>query len=368
MKQPLIVLISGGGTGGHVFPAIAIANALKVMHPNINILFVGAKGKLEMQKVPEAGYPIKGLWISGFQRKLTLQNLLFPIKLIWSLVSAFFIVLKFKPNVAVGVGGYASGPTLKVAEWFGIPTVLQEANSYPGVTNRLLGKGASKVCLAYEGMEKYFDAEKIVVTGNPIRSLITASTVRKAEAAAEFKLQADKKTVLITGGSLGAKAINLAIAKKISQLLQMQDVQIIWQTGKLYLAQYEFYKINAEHKLIITDFIKRMDCAYALADVIVSRAGGTIAELAIIGKPAILLPSSNVAEDHQTKNVKALVARQAALLVTDDEAEEKLVPTIINLLNDETLQKSLSQNFKQFAKPKAAKHIAEIVTEAANLK
>jgi len=368
MKQPMKVLISGGGTGGHVFPAIAIANALKEMHQNVDILFVGAKGKLEMQKVPQAGYPIKGLWISGFQRKLTLQNLLFPVKLVWSLINAFFIVLKFKPNVAVGVGGYASGPTLKVAEWLGIPTVLQEANSYPGVTNRLLGKDASKVCLAYEGMGKYFDAEKIVVTGNPIRSLIAASKVTREEAAEEFNLQVDKKTVFITGGSLGAKAINLAIAKKVSQLLQIEDVQIIWQTGKLYLAQYEFYKTNAEHKLVITDFINRMDCAYALADVIVSRAGGTIAELAIVGKPAILLPSSNVAEDHQTKNVNALVEKNAAMLVRDDEAEEKLVPTIIDLLNNEDLQKTLSQNFKQFAKPDAAKHIAEIVTEVANTK
>jgi len=338
------------------------------MHTNIDILFVGAKGKLEMQKVPQAGYPIRGLWISGFQRKLTLRNLLFPIKLLWSLVSAFFIILKFKPNVAVGVGGYASGPTLKVAEWLGIPTVLQEANSYPGVTNRLLGKGASKVCLAYEGMEKYFETEKIVVTGNPIRSLITASKVTKEEAAKEFNLQTGKKTVFITGGSLGAKAINLAIAKKISQLLKMEDVQIIWQTGKLYLAQYEFYKTNAEHKLVITDFITRMDCAYALADVIVSRAGGTIAELAIIGKPAILLPSTNVAEDHQTKNVEALVAKNAALLVKDSEAEEKLVPTIIDLLNNQELQNTLSENFKHFAKPNAANHIAEIVTEIANSK
>jgi len=369
MKQPIKILISGGGTGGHVFPAIAIANALKAMHANIDILFVGAKGKLEMHKVPQAGYPIKGLWISGFQRKFTLQNLLFPIKLLWSLVNAFFIVSKFKPNVAIGVGGYASGPTLKVAEWLGIPTVLQEANSYPGVTNRLLGKGATKVCLAYEGMEKYFDANKIVVTGNPIRSLITASKVTKAAAAAEFKLKADKKTVFITGGSLGAKAINLAVAKKISQLLQIPDVQIIWQTGKLYLPQYKFYKTDdVKHQLIITDFITRMDYAYALADVIVSRAGGTIAELAIIGKPAILLPSSNVAEDHQTKNVNALAAKNAAILVKDDEAEEKLVPTIIDLLNNKTLQNTLSQNFKQFAKPNAAKDIATLVTTIANSK
>ncbi len=358
------VLISGGGTGGHVFPAIAIANALKQMHQSIDILFVGATGKLEMEKVPKAGYPIKGLWISGFQRKLTLKNILFPVKLLVSLVKAFFIVRKFKPQVAVGVGGYASGPTLKVAEWLGVPTVLQEANSYPGITNRLLGKGASKVCLAYEGMEKYFDQDKIKITGNPIRSQIINIDVSREEAATEFGLDANKPTIFVTGGSLGARAINEAMATQFDQLIA-SEVQLIWQTGRLYLEEFKPYGKGYEDRIIITDFITRMDCAYQLADVIVSRAGGTIAELAIIGKPAILLPSANVTEDHQTKNVMALVKKDAAILVKDKDANEQLIPTIINLLHDEPRKQTLSNNFKQLAKPNAAEDIARIVTKVA---
>lgn len=358
------VLISGGGTGGHVFPAIAIAHALKQMHQSIDILFVGAKGKLEMDKVPKAGYPIKGLWISGFQRKLTIKNLLFPVKLLLSLIKAFFIVKKFKPEVAVGVGGYASGPTLKVAEWLGIPTVLQEANSYPGVTNRLLGKGASKVCLAYEDMEKYFEKDKIEITGNPIRSQITDIDVSRAEAAKEFGLDEMKPTIFVTGGSLGARAINQAMAAQFEQIIA-NDIQLIWQTGKLYLEEFKPYAKGYESRIIITDFITRMDCAYQLADVIVSRAGGTIAELAIIGKPAILLPSPNVTEDHQTKNVMALVKKNAAILVKDNDADEQLIPTILNLLNDKEKQQLLSENFKKLAKPNAAEDIAKIVTQVA---
>jgi len=361
------VLISGGGTGGHVFPAIAIANALKEMHQTIDILFVGAKGKLEMEKVPKAGYPIKGLWISGFQRKLTIKNLLFPVKLLVSLFKAFFIVRKFKPQVAVGVGGYASGPTLKVAEWLGIPTVLQEANSYPGITNRLLGKGASKVCLAYEGMEKYFDKDKIEITGNPIRSQIIDIDVSREEAAKEFGLDANKATIFVTGGSLGARAINQSIAAQFEKIIEA-DIQLIWQTGKLYLEEFKSYAKGYEDKIIITDFITRMDCAYQIADVIISRAGGTIAELAIIGKPAILLPSPNVTEDHQTKNVMALVSKEAAILVKDSEADEQLIPTILNLLNNEEHKESLSKNFKQLAKPNAAEDIAKIVTKVAQQK
>jgi len=361
------VIVSGGGTGGHVFPAIAIANALKTMHTNIDILFVGALGKLEMDKVPKAGYPIKGLWISGFDRKFTLKNLLFPFKLIYSLIKAFFIVLKFKPDVAVGVGGYASGPTLKVAEWLGVPTVLQEANSFPGVTNRLLGAGAKKVCVAYDEMDKYFAKDKLVITGNPIRSNIIELKISKEEAAKEFGLSTDLPTIFITGGSLGARAINNAIAAQYDEILA-SNVQVIWQTGKLYIEEFKSFSEGYENRIVVTDFISRMDAAYQLADLVISRAGGTIAELAIVGKPAILLPSPNVTEDHQTKNVLALVKREAAILIKDREANKTLVPTALSLLLDENQKQRLSTNIRQLAKPNAAEHIANIVTEVAKYK
>jgi len=361
------VIVSGGGTGGHVFPAIAIANALQKNNSDVDILFVGALGKMEMDKVPKAGYPIKGLWISGFDRKLSLKNLLFPVKLIFSLIKALFIVLKFKPDVTVGVGGYASGPTLKVAEWLGVPTVLQEANSFPGVTNRLLGAGAKKVCVAYEEMDKYFAQEKLEITGNPIRSDIIELSIDKENSAKEFGLSPDLPTIFVTGGSLGARAINNAIAAQYDEILSSK-VQLIWQTGKLYIDEFRSFSEGFEDRIVVTDFIGRMDAAYQLADVVISRAGGTIAELAIIGKPAILLPSPNVTEDHQTKNVLALVKKEAAILIRDKDANQELVPTALNLLQDENQKQRLSNNIKQFAKPNAANHIASIVTEVANNK
>ncbi len=354
------ILVSGGGTGGHVFPAISIANAIKAKHPNAEFFFIGAKGKIEMEKVPKAGYPIEGLWISGVDRKITLRNLVFPFKLISSLVKSFFLIRKFKPQVGVGVGGYASGPALKMASWMGVPIVLQEANSFPGITNRLLGSNAAKVCVAYDNMERFFDKRKLEITGNPIRQQIVDLKVSKIEAAEHFNFKADKPTVFITGGSGGAKAINEGIASGYKALLE-SGMQIIWQTGKVYLEEYKHLEKGFEDQLLITDFITRMDCAYTLADVIVSRAGGTIAELSIIGKPAILLPSAYVTEDHQTKNVMALVEKDAAVLVRDSESKEKLCKEIQDLMNNAERRKSLSENIKALAKPNAANDIAEIV-------
>jgi UDP-N-acetylglucosamine--N-acetylmuramyl-(pentapeptide) pyrophosphoryl-undecaprenol N-acetylglucosamine transferase len=352
------VIISGGGTGGHIFPAIAIAKALKKINENIEILFVGANGKMEMEKVPQAGFKIVGLNIAGFQRRLTLQNLSFPFKLISSLWNAYSIVKNFKPDVAIGVGGYASGPTLKVANWQGVPTVLQEQNSLPGVTNQLLGKKASIVCVAFENMDKYFDAQKIVFTGNPIRENIVSNIIVRDKAVAEFNFVSNKKTVFITGGSLGARAINDAIAIQIQKLVDA-DIQVIWQTGKIYLQEFKKYETQYPNNIRVMDFIPNMDIAYSAADIVVSRAGGTISELAILAKPSILLPSPNVAEDHQTKNVMALVEKDAAILVKDTEAKNKLVDTIIDLLNNMSKQKSLSENILKLARPNAANDIAQ---------
>lgn len=351
------ILISGGGTGGHVFPAIAIANAIRMLVPQSDILFVGANGKIEMTKVPEAGYPIKGLWISGFARKLTLKNLLFPFKLLHSLIKAFFIVKKFNPDVAVGVGGYASGPTLQICNWLGVPTLLQEANSYPGITNKLLGARANTICVAYDKMDKFFDAEKIKITGNPIRKSILEINVSRAEAAKHFDLDPDKPIIFITGGSGGARAINDGIAAGLDNI-NKAGIQLIWQTGKVYLEEYKKY---ASDRIKVLDFIKRMDCAYSSADIIVSRAGGTIAELCIVGKPVILLPSANVTEDHQTKNVLALSEKNAAILVKDSDSIESLVPTALELIENKDKRTSLSQNIAQLAKPEAAETIAKEV-------
>lgn len=352
------IIISGGGTGGHVFPAIAIAKAIKKMAPATEILFVGANGKMEMEKVPQAGFEIKGLNIAGFQRKLSLQNLSFPFKLISSLWNAYQIVKKFKPDAAVGVGGYASGPTLKVANWQGVPTVLQEQNSLPGVTNQLLGKKASIVCVAYDHMDKYFDKNKIVFTGNPIRENIVSNKVDKNEALKSYGFTAERKTVFITGGSLGARAINNAIAKNIEKLIA-NDIQLIWQTGKIYVQEFKKYETQYPELVRVFDFIPDMDIAYSASDIVVSRAGGTISELAILGKAAILLPSPNVAEDHQTKNVMALVDINAAILIKDMDADEKLDDTIIDLIQDENKIKLLSTNIKTIARPNAADDIAK---------
>ena len=357
IKATSLVIISGGGTGGHVFPALAIANELRRRDPGIEILFVGANGRMEMEKVPEAGYRIEGLDIAGFQRRLTAQNLLFPIRLAKSLFRAWNIVRSFKPNAAVGTGGYASGPVLRVAQQMGIPTILQEQNSLPGVTNRLLGKKAQKICVAFHGMEHWFPADRVVLTGNPVRDNIAKSTMTRKEALAEFGLDPSRKTLFITGGSLGARVINQAIAAGLDQLLQ-QDLQLIWQTGKAY--KQGFIHLNSD-RVKVLDFIGRMDAAYVAADIIVSRAGGTISELCIVGKPAILLPSPNVAEDHQTKNVQALVEREAAILVKDTDASSQLVPAILNLVANPDTCAMLSQRIRELALPDATRHIADEV-------
>ncbi|MCB0539954.1 MAG: undecaprenyldiphospho-muramoylpentapeptide beta-N-acetylglucosaminyltransferase [Bacteroidetes bacterium] len=349
--------MSGGGSGGHVFPAIAIADAIKKEHSNAEFLFIGANGKIEMTAVPKAGYKIVGLNIAGFQRKLTLKNLLFPFKLLFSIIKAWFVVKRFKPNAAIGTGGYASGAALKVAQWQGVPTFVQEQNAFPGITNKLLAKDVKYVFAAYPGLEKYFGKDKIIISGNPLRGSINISNVNKAEAVKHFGLNENKPVVFITGGSLGASAINKAIAHYI-EMIKEQDVQLIWQCGKIYEETYT--KFNSE-SIKVLSFIDRMDYAYAAADVIISRAGGTISELALVGKPVILLPSPNVAEDHQTKNGMALVEKNAAILIKDIDANEKLVPEVLKLLANKNKQEELSKNIKLFAKPNAAKEIAQKV-------
>ncbi len=367
VKPSLKVIISGGGTGGHIYPAIAIANALKEMVPNVDILFVGAEGRMEMEKVPDAGYPIKGLWISGFQRSLSLKNLLFPFKLLHSIYAARTIVKEFKPDVAVGVGGYASGPTLKAAQHFGIPTVLQEQNSYAGVTNKLLAENAASVCVAYEGMETYFPLDKIVFTGNPVRKDILNLDGKRAEAIKFFKLDPTKKTILVIGGSLGARTINESIDEGFDIIIR-KGIQLIWQTGKGYYPTAKKTDMRHQTNLVrIYDFIKQMDLAYAMADVVISRAGAlSISELCLVKKPAILVPSPNVAEDHQTKNAMALVEKEAALMIRDHESVGKLVTMAVDLLGDEEAKAKLVKNITELGKPIAAKDIAIQVLKSAN--
>ncbi len=354
------VIISGGGTGGHVYPALAIANALKEIDTKTEILFVGAKGKLEMEKVPKAGYPIKGLWISGFQRKLSIRNLSFPFKLLSSLIKCIGIVGKFKPDVVVGVGGYASGPLLKIATMKGVPALIQEQNSFAGVTNRLLAKSVQKICVAYDGMEKVFPKERIEITGNPVRTDIMNVSGKKAEALKHFGLDPEKKTIFVMGGSLGARSINNAIAAQLD-LLKREDVQVLWQAGRLYIEEFT-PKVAEFSNVKITAFIDRMDLAYAMADVVVSRAGAlSISELCLVGSPTILVPSPNVSEDHQTHNAMALVKEKAAILVKDADAKEFLVKKALKLTEDKEMQSSLSKNIKQLGKPKAAIEIAKAV-------
>ncbi len=359
-KNPLKIIISGGGTGGHVYPAIAIADAIKKIRPDSQIQFVGAIGKMEMEKVPEAGYPIIGLWISGFQRKFTLNNLLFPVKLAHSMWKASQIVKEFAPHVVVGVGGYASAPVMKAAHAKNIPTIIQEQNGYAGVTNKLLAAKADKICIAYPDMERYFPKDKLVFTGNPVRKDITNLTGLIKEALPYFGLNISKKTLLVLGGSLGARTINESIAAGINELLAA-DIQVIWQTGKFYYEEFSApYKIGKPEGLHIAPFISRMDYAYAVADVVVSRAGAlSISELCITGKPVVLVPSPNVAEDHQTKNAMALVNKEAALMVKDNEARQILIPTISALIRDTTRQKVLQKNILELAKPQAALEIAQ---------
>ena len=355
MKKPRFI-ISGGGTGGHIYPAVAIANELKSRFPEAEFLFVGAKDKMEMQKVPQAGYAIKGLWISGIQRKLTLDNAMFPFKLLSSMWNSFRIIKSFKPDVVIGTGGFASGAVLKVASMLNIPTVIQEQNSYPGITNKLLAKKANKICVAYENLERFFPKDKMILTGNPVRQdLINEAS--KSEAIAYFKLDANKKTLLVLGGSLGARRINQLIEKELDFLLS-QNIQIIWQCGKLYLNDYSKY--NEKENVQVVAFIDRMDLVYAAADVVISRSGASsVSELCIVGKPTIFIPSPNVAEDHQTKNARAISDKNGAILIKESELEAQFETVFSDLISNESKQAELSQNIKKLALPNATKQIAD---------
>ena len=350
-------IISGGGTGGHIYPAVAIANELKAQFPDATFLFVGAKDKMEMQKVPQAGYKIEGLWIAGLQRKITVQNAMFPIKLASSLLKSFFILKRFKPDVVIGTGGFASGAVLKVASMLGIPTVIQEQNSYPGITNKLLAKKANSICVAYENLERFFPKEKLHFTGNPVRQDLMEVASKKEEAIAHFKLDASKKTLLILGGSLGARRINQLIEKELDFLLQL-DFQIIWQCGKHYLNEYSKY--NETENVQVTAFIDRMDLVYAAADVVISRSGASsVSELCIVGKPTIFIPSPNVSEDHQTKNAKAIVERGAAILIKESNLDDEFKIVFEAIVKDQGKLLNLTENIKKLAKPNATKAIVE---------
>lgn len=350
-------ILSGGGTGGHLFPAIAIANALKAAQPDCEILFVGAQGRMEMERVPKAGYKIEGLWISGIQRSLTVQNLLFPVKLLASLVKSLNILRSFRPHAVIGVGGYASGPVLLAAQWSRIPTFIQEQNAHAGVTNKGLAKGVMQAYVAYSGMEKYFPADKITLSGNPIRQDLFALDMKKKEAFTFFGLDASKPVLLVVGGSLGARTINRALFAGLEQL-SAAGIQLIWQTGKSFAPEAEA-AVKNYLGMWTGAFIERMDLAFAAANCIVSRAGaGTISELAVVAKPVILVPSPNVAEDHQTKNALALSTQGAALLIKDNEAATTLVGAAINLLKDDAQKQQLSAAILTFDKRNAAAEIA----------
>lgn len=361
------IIISGGGTGGHIFPAIAIANALKKLEPEIEILFVGANGRMEMDKVPAAGYKIIGLDIQGIQRNSIWKNVLFPVKLANSVRRALGIIKDFNPDVVVGVGGYASGPILYAASLKGIPYLIQEQNSYAGITNKWLGKKAKKICVAFDGMEKFFPFSKIIKTGNPIRRDSVNIAGKHMQALELYKLSAFKKTILVTGGSLGARTLNNSIMAGLDKIIDA-DVQIIWQTGKFYYKGIIEKLGESYHPDIrIVEFLHRMDLAYAAADVIISRAGaGTIAELCVVKKPVILVPSPNVAEDHQTKNALALVQNNAAAFIADRDAEANLVDKALELLNDKATQKTLSDNIGKMAMPDADEVIAKEVMKLAH--
>ena len=363
----LRVIISGGGTGGHIFPAVSIANAVKALRPDAKILFVGALGRMEMQRVPAAGYEIIGLPIQGFDRKNLLKNFKVLYKIWKSLRMAKKIIKDFRPEVAVGVGGYASGPTLNMAAAKGIPCLLQEQNSYAGVTNKLLAKKAAKICVAYEGMERFFPAEKIMMTGNPVRQQLLDTTISHEDAVRSFGFAPTKKVVLIVGGSLGARTLNESVLQHLDQIRQ-SDVQFIWQTGKFYSAEIsERLKGQDIPNLTVTDFISDMGVAYKAADLVVSRAGaGSISEFCLLGKPVILVPSPNVAEDHQTKNAMALVNKAAALYVKDAEADKILLPLAIDTAKDDAKLQSLHENILKMALPDSADIIAKEVIKLAH--
>lgn len=369
MEEELRIIISGGGTGGHIFPAVSIANALKAKRPDARILFVGALGRMEMQRVPAAGYDIVGLPVCGFDRKHLWRNIAVLWKLAKSQLKARRIIKEFRPQVAVGVGGYASGPTLKVAGMMGIPTLIQEQNSYAGVTNKLLAQKAEKICVAYEGMERFFPAGKIIMTGNPVRQDLLDRQTDRSEAVRSFGLDPEKKTILIIGGSLGARTINQCVLSHLD-LIRSSGVQFIWQTGKIYIddARRRVAEAGKLPMLHVTDFISRMDLAYSAADLVISRAGaGSISEFCLLRKPVVLVPSPNVAEDHQTKNALALVDKGAALYVKDSEAQEKMLATAIDAVNDAPRLRTLSENIAKLAFYNSADRIAdEVLALAAN--
>lgn len=373
-ERPLRLIISGGGTGGHIFPAVSIANAIKELRPDAEILFVGAEGRMEMQRVPDAGYKIIGLPVAGFDRKHLWKNFAVLVKLMRSQWKARSIIKEFRPQVAVGVGGYASGPTLKTAGMMGIPTLIQEQNSYAGVTNKLLAQKARKICVAYDGMEKFFPAEKIIMTGNPVRQNLLNHTISREEAIASFGLEPSKKVILILGGSLGARTINRTLTEGLDIIRSNPHIQFIWQTGKIYIEQVREAittvtgeavrnpRIQAIPNLYVTDFIKDMASAYAAADLVISRAGaGSISEFCLLHKPVILVPSPNVAEDHQTKNARALSDRDAALFVKDSDAAQQLLPLALKTVNDEAQLTNLTENILKLALPDSARIIAEEV-------
>lgn len=354
------VIISGGGSGGHIFPAVAIADEIKKRNPEVEILFVGANGKMEMERVPQAGYKIIGLDIVGFQRRLTFSNFLLPFKIVSSLWNAYKIIKNFKPQVVIGVGGYASGPTLQAATFLKIPTLVQEQNSFPGKTNKILANKVNTLCTAYDGLDKYFPLEKIVQTGNPVRTEMVAIEGKREEAFRFYSLDPNKKTMLIIGGSLGARTLNESVLNYLDEFKQ-QDIQLLWQSGKFYHDELTSKLSGKDIPTIkMVQFIDRMDYAYALADVIISRAGAiSVSELCLIHKPVILVPSPNVAEDHQTKNAMALVSNNAAILVRDNVAKEELIPIAFELLKNEVKQNELSRQISLLGKPNATASIVD---------
>lgn len=358
-QTPYRIIISGGGTGGHVFPAIAIANAIRERLPGAEFLFVGASGRLEMEKVPEAGYAIEGLNISGLQRSLSLKNLSFPFKVMGSLMKSDRILSRFRPHIAIGVGGYASGPLCYMAARRRVPVLLQEQNSYPGITNKMLAKKAKRICVAYEGMERWFPKDRISITGNPVRDAIVHMDISHEAALEKMALKPGMPVLLVIGGSLGARTINESLAGQIGQLMA-GNIQVLWQTGKYYFDGLKHLDGQYEGRLKVVPFIREMDAAYRVADAIISRAGAiAVSELCLVGKPVILVPSPNVAEDHQTKNARALVEKGAALMVADVDAREKLVPEVLALLADAERRAALGTVIRSLARPDAATQIAD---------
>ncbi|MFD1163635.1 undecaprenyldiphospho-muramoylpentapeptide beta-N-acetylglucosaminyltransferase [Hwangdonia seohaensis] len=358
-KDTYKIILSGGGTGGHIYPAIAIANEIKSRYPDAEFLFVGAKDRMEMEKVPQAGYDIKGLWISGIQRKLTLKNLSFPFKVNSSLFKSRKIIKAFKPDIAIGTGGFASGPLLYVAASNKIPTLIQEQNSFPGITNKLLGKKVDKICVAYDNLERFFPKDKLIKTGNPVRQDLLDIDTKTVEAKNHFNLKHAKFTLLVIGGSLGSRRINELIEKELD-FLDTQNVQIIWQCGKLYYQQYKIY--GNTKNVQVYEFLNNMDFAYAAADIVISRAGAiSVSELCIVGKPVIFIPSPNVAEDHQTKNAMAVVKNNAALIIKEEDLDADFENKFSQLIASAEKQKELGKNIKKLALVNATKEIVDEV-------